>query len=287
MNETVPATAEQTRRIVVKAKTADQLVAERTRILEVMDAVMKQDRDFGTIPGTPKPTLYKSGSEKICSAFHISVRPIVEDLSDEDEIRYRVTCRGVHMETEIIVGEGVGEASTSEERYKWRAAVCDEEYMDTPDERRRIKYKKKYGGEVEKIFQIRTEPADLANTVLKMAKKRAQIDMTLTATAASEVFTQDLEDLPPGVDPNAADENRTGKPETDAPRARSGSSSGGNRGGSAQCTAKQVGLIEHRLGEAGVSQSAFCDHFEITAIAELPKARVDDALAWIKQAATG
>jgi hypothetical protein len=29
-----------------------------------------------------------------------------------------------------------------------------------------------------------------------MAKKRAQIDLTLTATAASDIFTQDLEDIP-------------------------------------------------------------------------------------------
>ena len=44
--------------------------------------------------------------------------------------------------------------------------------------------------------QVRTNPADIANTVLKMAKKRAQIDLTLTATAASDCFTQDVEDLP-------------------------------------------------------------------------------------------
>jgi hypothetical protein len=47
-----------------------------------------------------------------------------------------------------------------------------------------------------KDMQIRTEPADVANTVLKMAKKRAQIDLTLTATAASDIFTQDVEDIP-------------------------------------------------------------------------------------------
>jgi hypothetical protein len=45
-------------------------------------------------------------------------------------------------------------------------------------------------------MEVRVDPADVANTVLKMAKKRAQIDMTLTATAASDIFTQDLEDLP-------------------------------------------------------------------------------------------
>ena len=33
------------------------------------------------------------------------------------------------------------------------------------------------------------------NTVLKMAKKRALVDAVLTATAASDIFTQDLEDI--------------------------------------------------------------------------------------------
>ncbi len=37
-------------------------------------------------------------------------------------------------------------------------------------------------------------PADEYNTVLKMAKKRAHIDAMLTATAASDIFTQDLDE---------------------------------------------------------------------------------------------
>ena len=36
--------------------------------------------------------------------------------------------------------------------------------------------------------------ADVYNTVLKMAKKRAHIDAMLTATAASDIFTQDLDE---------------------------------------------------------------------------------------------
>jgi len=39
-------------------------------------------------------------------------------------------------------------------------------------------------------------PADYWNTVLKMAKKRAHIDAILTATAASDIFTQDIEEPP-------------------------------------------------------------------------------------------
>ena len=37
-------------------------------------------------------------------------------------------------------------------------------------------------------------PADYYNTALKMAKKRAHVDAILTATAASDCFTQDVED---------------------------------------------------------------------------------------------
>ena len=38
-------------------------------------------------------------------------------------------------------------------------------------------------------------PADYYNTALKMAKKRAHVDAILTATAASDCFTQDVEDM--------------------------------------------------------------------------------------------
>jgi len=52
-----------------------------------------------------------------------------------------------------------------------------------------------------------TDLADTYNTVLKMAKKRALVDATLTATAASDIFTQDLEDYTP---PEVAEAIRTG-----------------------------------------------------------------------------
>jgi hypothetical protein len=41
------------------------------------------------------------------------------------------------------------------------------------------------------------DPADCYNTVLKMAKKRAYVDAMLTATAASDIFTQDIEEMIP------------------------------------------------------------------------------------------
>lgn len=172
------------------------VVQQTMAIQEVMKAVMKQNVHYGVIRGTDKPTLYKAGAEKLCLAFHIADEYRVEDLSTgPDAIRYRVTCVGRHQQTGIELGTGLGEASTSEEKYKWRAAVCDPEFDETPVNMRRTKYGKKSGGAFYTAKQVRTEPADLANTVLKMAAKRAKMAMVLNVLAASDAFTQDLEDL--------------------------------------------------------------------------------------------
>jgi len=164
-------------------------------VQEVMQGIMKRDTHYGTIPGTPKPTLYKPGAEVLCVTFRVAQEYKIEDLSTADIARYRVTCVGRHQTTGIVLGEGVGECSSGEEKYKWRGAVCTEEFDLTPEHMRRLKFAK-YKGNVEKKTQVRTEAADLANTVLKMACKRAMIAMTLNVTAASDIFTQDIEDLP-------------------------------------------------------------------------------------------
>jgi hypothetical protein len=191
-----------------RALTAADVRAHVNLIQQVMQGVMKEGTHFGTIPGTKQPTLYKAGSEVLLTTFRIAVDPIVEDLSTADEIRYRIKCRGVHQLSEIVVGHGVGECSTNEDKYKWRKAICEEEYNAMPENRRRIKWANGRNG-VYTIRQVRTEAADLANTVLKMAKKRAQIDLTLTCTSASDVFQQDLEDLPPELLPDL--DGETGK----------------------------------------------------------------------------
>jgi hypothetical protein len=164
-------------------------------IQEVMKAVMKENVHYGVIPGTDKPTLYKAGAEKLCLTFHVADRYVVEDLSTSaDAIRYRVTCIGTHQHSGTELGQGIGEAQTGEEKYRWRKAVCKEEFESTPVALRRVKYGKKSGG-FYTVEQVRTEPADMANTVLKMAAKRAKMAMVLNVLAASDAFTQDLEDL--------------------------------------------------------------------------------------------
>lgn len=179
--------------------TAVEIKAQVQLIQQVMSSVMVKDVHYGTIPGTQKPTLYKAGAEKILSTFRIGVDPSGEsitDLSTPDEVRYRVAVKGFDQINGAVLGVGIGECSSNEEKYKWRKPVCDEEFNETPDDRKRTVWKKVFNKDPYQVKQIRTNPSDVANTILKMAKKRAQIDMTLTVTAASDVFDQDLEDMP-------------------------------------------------------------------------------------------
>lgn len=172
-----------------------EVVARVHRIQEVMKALMKEGVHFGKIPGTPKPTLYKPGAELLLMTFRIAATPSnIEDLSTHDEIRYRVTVRGSNQMSGDVVGEMSGECSSSEEKYRWRKPVCDEEFDETPADRKREKWSKG-DGKAYKQKQVRTSPSDVANTVLKMAIKRALIAMTLVALGASDIFSQDLEDL--------------------------------------------------------------------------------------------
>lgn len=174
----------------------EAMTARINAIQQVTRSKMIEEVHYGIIPGTKKPTLYKAGSEMLLTMFGIGPKVEVQDLSSGSRIKYRVIVTGVHIASGRVIGQGVGECSSGEEKYQWRNAICQEEYDTTPEERRRIKWGKGSGGSVYTSMQIRTNADDLANTVLKMAKKRAQIDMTLTALGVSDLFVQDIEDMP-------------------------------------------------------------------------------------------
>jgi hypothetical protein len=194
--------------------TAADIKARVNLIQQVAQAVMKPDVHYGTIPGTNKPTLYKAGAEKILATFRIAVEPVVDDLSTHDEARFRVTARATSQVDGSYLGSGVGEASSAEEKYQWRGIVHQKEWEATDESRRRVKFTRKG----EEIFQVRTNVADVRNTVLKMAKKRAQIDMTLTVTGASDFFAQDLEDMPDEVREHLAGDEGGAPPVKEAPK---------------------------------------------------------------------
>lgn len=183
-----------------KVKVMSKQVVEVRQNLSIMHealtTIMKKDTHYGIIPGCQKPSLYKSGAEVIMALFRLSSNPVVTDLSKDGEIRYQVKVN-IAAKDGTFVGSGIGECSSGEEKYMWRVALCQEEFDSFAETMRRIKFKKnKYTGNIEQIQQVRVPPSDLANTILKMAKKRGLIDGVLTATGASDIFSQDIEDLP-------------------------------------------------------------------------------------------
>jgi len=221
------------------AMSTDGVIRQVKLIQEVMAKTMKDNEHYGVIPGCgKKPSLLKPGAEKLCMTFRLA--PYYEIKKSElpkNHREYEIVCTLKHISTGVIVGQGVGSCSTMEGKFRFRteAKICPECGVEAI-----IKGKKEYGGgwlcfkkkngcgakwndgdpAIEDQADGKSEhdnPADYYNTVLKMAKKRAHVDAVLTATAASDIFTQDIEDMPEVIVPKAepASKAKTEKPKTE------------------------------------------------------------------------
>jgi hypothetical protein len=102
-------------------------------------------------------------------------------------------------------------------------------------------------------------PADYYNTVLKMAKKRAHVDAILTATAASDIFTQDTEDMTEVI-PGAAEVKKESKPPLQEPQKKSGNGEQKPqmKDPDAPCSEAQTKAIFAMCGKLGIK-----DDFEV------------------------
>lgn len=128
-------------------------------------AVLKRDADFGVIKGTKKPSLYKSGAEKIAFAYGLmqrySIESKIEEFMSDPLFYYCVRCDLVKLlptGQEIVFTSGYGSANTKEKRNGFNGAY------------------------------------DAANSTLKMAQKRALVSAVISICGGSGMFTQDIED---------------------------------------------------------------------------------------------
>ena len=197
-------------------------IERRNAIVGFVQGIMEEDRDFGKIPGTSKPTLLKPGAEKLTTFFGLSPRFVVEEKTldwtgeihnDEPFFYFQYKCQ--LWRGDLLVGEGLGSCNSWEKKYRYRTAdrmcpKCGETAI--------IKGKEEYGGgwlcflkkggcgekwddgasviEDQKTGMVPNDnPPDLVNTIDKMSQKRALVAATLIAVNASEFFTQDIEDI--------------------------------------------------------------------------------------------
>jgi hypothetical protein len=196
----------------------EDVIAQRDKIKAVMAQVMADGVHYGRIPGVSKPTLFKSGAEVLNTTFRLAPSYVSERIfHDDGHLTVIAKCVLTHAPSGMVLAEGEGMCSSREMKYAWRAAarscpVCGAEAI--------IKGKQEYGGgwlcwknhktnpgcgtkfqdgdtEIEGQATGKITNPDLAdtwNTVLKMADKRALVAAVLNGTAASDIFTQDVED---------------------------------------------------------------------------------------------
>lgn len=194
------------------------LTLAKSRLAEFQQFVkeyMVEGEDYGQIPGTQKPTLYKPGADKLCELFGLADSyKILNRLVDFESglFDYEIECS--LTKDGGLVATGLGCCSSFEGKYRWRDSkrICPQCGKDTI-----AKGKQEYGGgwycnkkaggcgatfkdgdaSIEGQITGRMENDDLAtikNTVFKIAKKRAKLDATLSATRSGGQFTQDIGD---------------------------------------------------------------------------------------------
>lgn len=128
--------------------------------------VLKRDIDFGVIPNTTKPSLFKSGAEAICMGYgllqHYTIESKIEEWNvDAPFFMYTVRCDLVKIVDgkEYIFSTAFGSANTKEKR------------------------------------NGRNDAFNGANTTLKMAMKRALTSASIAVSGLSSAFTMDVEDM--------------------------------------------------------------------------------------------
>lgn len=181
---------------LIESIEVSSIVGTLNKISQVQAAVqreLKPGHDYDTIPGTGKPTLLKPGAEKLLMMFGLtSEYEIIERIEDYDKGIFAYTIKCILSRQGQKITEGVGSCNSKEDKYRWR--WYKEKDVPIGIDKESLKQKTNRYGQVEYKME-NDEIYSQANTILKMAKKRAQVDATLTVASLSELFTQDMEDM--------------------------------------------------------------------------------------------
>ncbi len=223
----------------------DQETEQRALLGAYIAKNMHEGTDYGVIPGTKDRTLLKPGAEKLTDLFRCTPEyTFVERIEDFDRplFHYLVHCRVVSRESGVTIAEGFGSCNSREGKYRWRnedrkCPQCDKPAImrskfpprDEPDAAPGwYCYAKKggcganFGADDPTIVGQSTgrvendDTATIANTLLKMAKKRALVDAALGLARCSDMFTQDVEDM---GDPGRPEPAKAAGPAKTAPKA--------------------------------------------------------------------
>lgn len=185
----------------------DQVAGGLAKIKSFQALVRKSlvpDHDYGVIPGTPKPSLWKPGAEKLCKLLSLSDSYIVADkVEDWDRgfFSYQVTCELRNISDGKLIAQGLGSCNSREARYRYRWVFGSEVPHHIDKASLAVKSIRTRKGQKATMYRVENDdPYSLVNTLLKMAKKRAMVDAVLSAGRLSDIFSQG------GEPPDASDD---------------------------------------------------------------------------------
>lgn len=194
---------------------AKEMQLQVNAIQDMMKQVMIEDVHYGKVPGCgDKPALLKPGAEKVGLMFGLAAKfTWVKTELPNGHREYEITCT-LESRAGTVMGQGVGCCSTMESKYRYRGneAVSTGKpvpraYWDNNRDPSTIGGRGFVAQKIDGAWMIcekgekkeNPDIADVYNTVLKIGKKRAHVDAILTVTAASDIFTQDIEEFAPEI----------------------------------------------------------------------------------------
>ena len=100
------------------------LTEQRNQLKKFITHQLTKDSDFGVIPGTPKPSLYKPGAEKLANIFKLGSRIIKNEKNIDLKNNYAQIDITVEVYS-LITGKAIatceGIANSYESKNRFRA----------------------------------------------------------------------------------------------------------------------------------------------------------------------
>jgi len=106
-----------------------QAIQRRDAVVGFTKSIMREGKDFGTIPGVDRPSLLKPGAEKLCSFFGLAPQfEVVEKIEiwEGDELLFYFWYKCKLFRNGILIAEGDGSCNSRESKYRYRWVAEDQ-----------------------------------------------------------------------------------------------------------------------------------------------------------------
>ena len=164
----------------------------------ILKDLLKKNIDYGYIKGYGKPSLLKSGAEKLRMAYGLSIKSLdcINEIFDIENKIIDVTykCVLVNCEGETV-GISDGNANSEEPKFKYRFRKSNMKPSYESAEKLKKEGKGKWGMLNGNWFWydkiLNPDILGLKNIIKKIAQKRAFVGAVLMATCTSDLFSQE------------------------------------------------------------------------------------------------